>query len=296
MIHTHEPLVSIIMPTFNREDYIGDTIRSIQDQSLQNWELIIQDDGSDDGTEDLVSGIEDKRILYYREKRTGVDAMRNEGLKKAKGTYIAFMDSDDLWHPSKLEKQVQALEAQPDAGFCLVGGYNFKDGDREAGFFFQQKTGVRTGDFLVPIFRSEIPVMPPTLLFRRDCLHKTGLFRDVELAHVDFMFTLARYFHGVLLYEPLFYRRLHDKNFSTIHRIARHHHGIRTILRHRQFVPRKLIADLLFRSHIRFGEECLAFSQQRPAIREFMLAWRWKPLSIVPVKKIGKAVLTTLLK
>src|SRR5258705_3616720 len=102
--------VSIIMPTYNRAEYIIDTIHSIQDQTFQRWELIIVDDGSDDNTEDLIAQIKDVRIRFYKEGRTGIiGKMKNIGLRHATGELIAFMDSDDLWGKTKLGKQPAAL-------------------------------------------------------------------------------------------------------------------------------------------------------------------------------------------
>src|SRR6059058_3320007 len=99
--------ISIIMPTYNRAAYIGETIRSILTQTYQNWELIIIDDGSEDNTEDLVKRIGDERINFYKAGRIAVNGkIKNMGLEKAKGELIAFIDSDDLWAETKLEKQV----------------------------------------------------------------------------------------------------------------------------------------------------------------------------------------------
>jgi glycosyltransferase involved in cell wall biosynthesis len=88
--------ISIIMPTYNRAAYIIETIKSIQDQTYSNWELIIIDDGSEDNTEELIAQIKDERVLFYKAGRIGViGKTKNIGLAKANGGFIAFMDSDD---------------------------------------------------------------------------------------------------------------------------------------------------------------------------------------------------------
>src|ERR1041385_97100 len=118
------PKVSIIMPTYNRAKYIVDTIESIRSQTYQNWELIIVDDGSEDNTEELINQIKDGRIKFYKAGRIGkVGKIKNIGLEKANGELIAFIDSDDLWAPTKLETQVAVFDEYPEAGFCLTGGY-----------------------------------------------------------------------------------------------------------------------------------------------------------------------------
>ena len=105
-------LVSIITPSFNTAEFIADTIRCVQAQTYVNWEMIIVDDSSTDGTDEIVKPfLVDSRIRYFKnEKNCGAAASRNRALRNAKGHWIAFLDSDDLWTPDKLEKQVAFME------------------------------------------------------------------------------------------------------------------------------------------------------------------------------------------
>ena len=104
-------LVSIIMPSYNTAPYIRETIQSVLDQTYQNWELIIVDDCSTDNTDEVVASIKDDRIRYLKnEKNSGAALSRNRALREAKGRWIAFLDSDDLWESSKLEKQINFME------------------------------------------------------------------------------------------------------------------------------------------------------------------------------------------
>ncbi len=106
-------LVSIIMPSYNCGEYVEETIRSVQLQTYQNWEIIFMDDCSTDDTIKIVSALkeEDKRIhLYQNIANLGAAVSRNNALREAKGRWIAFLDSDDLWEPTKLEKQVRFME------------------------------------------------------------------------------------------------------------------------------------------------------------------------------------------
>lgn len=103
-------LVSIIMPSYNTAQYIAETIQSVIDQSYKNWELIIVDDCSTDNTDFIVSKINDQRIIFLKNKKnSGAAVSRNKALREAKGKWIAFLDSDDLWKPDKLEKQIQFM-------------------------------------------------------------------------------------------------------------------------------------------------------------------------------------------
>ena len=108
-----DELVSIIMPSYNCGFYVVESIRSAQAQTYQNWEIIFVDDCSQDDTIKLVSELRerDPRIkLLKNEKNSGAAVSRNKALKEAKGRWIAFLDSDDLWEPTKLEKQVRFME------------------------------------------------------------------------------------------------------------------------------------------------------------------------------------------
>ena len=105
-------LVSIIMPSYNTAPYIRNTIQSVLEQTYQNWELIIVDDCSEDNTDDVVAAIKDDRIKYFHtDRHSGAAVSRNRALREAKGRWMAFLDSDDLWMPEKLEKQISFMES-----------------------------------------------------------------------------------------------------------------------------------------------------------------------------------------
>jgi len=106
------PLVSIITPSFNSEKFIASTIRSVQDQTYSNWELLIVDDCSTDNTERIVADFtqNDNRIKFYKlTKNSGAGVARNQAVQMAGGKFIAFLDSDDVWKPEKLSKQTNYL-------------------------------------------------------------------------------------------------------------------------------------------------------------------------------------------
>lgn len=105
-------LVSIIMPSFNTASFIAKSIQSVQIQTYKNWELLIVDDCSTDNTDEVVQPfLADERIRYFKNKKnSGAALSRNKALQKARGKWIAFLDSDDLWRPEKLEKQIDFME------------------------------------------------------------------------------------------------------------------------------------------------------------------------------------------
>ena len=104
-------LVSIIMPSYNTASFIEETIQSVLNQTYTNWELIIVDDCSTDNTDEVLENIKDSRIRYFKnDKNSGAAVSRNKALREAKGQWIAYLDSDDLWMPEKLEKQIHFME------------------------------------------------------------------------------------------------------------------------------------------------------------------------------------------
>ncbi len=110
-------LVSIIMPSWNTGRFIAETINSVIAQTYSNWELLIVDDCSTDDTDKIVASFKDNRIKYFKnERNSGAALTRNRALREAKGEWIAFLDSDDLWAPKKLEKQI---------AFMKENGYSF---------------------------------------------------------------------------------------------------------------------------------------------------------------------------
>lgn len=111
----HAPLISVVIPTYNRADLIPKAIQSVLDQSYQNWELIIVDNYSDDGTKEVVDSFRDPRISMLFLPRTGsVAASRNLGVHHAKGEWIAFLDSDDWWFTTKLSTVSKVIQRNPD--------------------------------------------------------------------------------------------------------------------------------------------------------------------------------------
>ena len=123
-------MISVIIPTFNREKTILRAIDSVLSQTYKDIELIIVDDGSTDNTKDIVESIDDIRIKYIFQKNSGAAEARNTGIKNAQGKYIAFQDSDDYWYPDKLEKQLAYLEDnEADIVFCKLKRNNYGNND-----------------------------------------------------------------------------------------------------------------------------------------------------------------------
>ena len=139
-------LVSIIMPTYNCARFIRESIDSVLAQTYTNWELIIVDDSSTDNTAEMVANFNDPRIHYLRnEQNEGAALTRNKALRAAKGRYIAFLDSDDLWHPDKLERQIAFME-QNGYAFTYHEYTEIDESSKPLGVYVSGKDHVRPFD------------------------------------------------------------------------------------------------------------------------------------------------------
>ena len=133
-----QELISIVMPAYNCEKYIEDSIKSVINQTYKHWELIVLDDGSEDNTINIINGLaaQDERIKFYQnDKNQGVSATRNRGIALAQGEWIAFLDSDDMWQKEKLQKQM-SLKEKVKAEFVFTGSaYINEIGESYKGIF-----------------------------------------------------------------------------------------------------------------------------------------------------------------
>lgn len=174
--------VSVIIPTYNRAASIAASIQSILDQTWQNYEIIVVDDGSTDNTRQVVENFADDRIRYiYLEQNSGPSRARNEGIRQAKYEFIAFLDSDDEWLPQKLEKQMQVMLNAPETVglvYCRVRTRK-EDGDEIVSPSFALKKEQLEGKLLMNLVGGNV-IDTTTILIRRQCLEQTGGF-DEEL-------------------------------------------------------------------------------------------------------------------
>ena len=116
---------SVIIPTYNYGRFLREAIQSVQRQTVQDFEIIVVDDGSTDNTQDVLREIDEPRLRAFRTENRGISATRNEGLTHARGTFIAFLDADDRWRPEKLEMQLAMMNAEPDLGAVFANAIRF---------------------------------------------------------------------------------------------------------------------------------------------------------------------------
>lgn len=168
-----KPKVSVVLPFHNRINWVKNAVDSVLNQSYNNFELILIDDGSIDDVKELLI-IADERIRYYHQSNKGVSAARNKGIYLARGEFIAFLDSDDLFMPKKIEEQLKCFDEYPDVKLCHTSYLHIN----EHGEIKQEiNTSDMTGDvFPTILYRNQIAT--PTVMVRKDILNDTSLFLE----------------------------------------------------------------------------------------------------------------------
>ena len=168
--------ISVIVPVFNGELTIQETINSILNQTFENIEVIISNDGSTDSTLEIVSNISDSRIKILSYPNAGVSASRNRGIYQAKGEYISFMDADDLWTPDKLELQWQALQDNPQAAVA----YSWTDYIDESSKFLKSGRRIKVnGDAFSKLLVTNFLENGSNPLISKKALEKVGGFDEL---------------------------------------------------------------------------------------------------------------------
>lgn len=204
------PLVSIVIPIYNAEKYIQQTIDSVFKQSFEDWELILVNDGSTDNTNEILNQLAiqwPNKISVLHKNNSGVADTRNIGMAKAKGKYIALLDADDFWLPENLEKKVSLLEKN-EADFVYSDMYNVNENLEYPTLAALGKDDNILQDLLS--WNGEvIPGPSSNLVFKSTCLKKNIQFSKLLSTIADQHFTvqLAFYFKGKRINEALWYYR-----------------------------------------------------------------------------------------
>ncbi|MFJ5954517.1 glycosyltransferase family 2 protein [Paenarthrobacter sp. NPDC092416] len=186
--HTEVPLVSVIMPTFNDRQVIGDAIQSILEQTFDSWELLVVDDASTDGTADFVAEhFTDPRVSIIRmETNSGSGVCRNRAISLARGTFIAVMDADDISMPQRLELQVEQLSQDPQLGAVSAQVLEFGAwGGPVVGGWPTNTSEIRARQLA-----QKMPIPHPAAMFRRSQVVEVGGYDEACLRAQDFSLLL----------------------------------------------------------------------------------------------------------
>ncbi|MDZ7288429.1 MAG: glycosyltransferase [candidate division KSB1 bacterium] len=170
---TNLSMISVIIPTFNRATFLREAIDSVLAQTEQDFELIVVDDGSTDQTRELIAEY-GGRVRYLYQSNRGVSAARNLGIRHATGKLIAFLDSDDLWLPKKLARQVKWLAAHPSTMLCHTDEIWIRRGVRVN----QKKIHAKSGGWIYPMCLPRCIISPSSVVMRRELFDVVGVFDE----------------------------------------------------------------------------------------------------------------------
>jgi glycosyltransferase involved in cell wall biosynthesis len=170
------PVVSVILPTYNRGHFIAEAVESVLSQSFTDFEIIVVDDGSSDNTAEVMQGIADPRVIYLRQANQGRSNARNHALSRARGRYIAFLDSDDLFMPGKLAMQVEYLDAHAGTGMVYTSAHCI---DYSGNPLAENYRASVSGWIYTSIaFFRPVTITLPTVMARRELFEKAGGFDE----------------------------------------------------------------------------------------------------------------------
>jgi len=208
------PLISVVIPVYNNETTIQETIESVLSQSFSDLELIVINDGSQDSTLKIVSSILDPRLKVFSYPNAGLAATRNRGVSHASGEYISFIDADDLWTPDKLEAQFKALQVNPQAAVA----YSWTDWIDESGQFLRPGGHISVnGDVFATLLVRDFVESGSNPLIRTEALAEVGGF-DESLPAVedwDMWLRLAAGYEFVCVPSPQILYRVSSSSMSS---------------------------------------------------------------------------------
>ena len=208
------PLISVIIPAYNAEKTIQETIESVVNQTFSDWELIVINDGSQDRTVDVVSQITDPRIKVFSYSNAGAPASRNRGFDNSLGQFIAFLDADDLWTTDKLESQLNALQLHPEAAVA----YSWTNYIDESGNFLKQGGHIIcNGDVYSKLLVRNFLENGSNPLIKREAINEVGGFDESLKGGQDWelYLRLGEKYHFVAVEKPQILYRVSSNSISS---------------------------------------------------------------------------------
>jgi glycosyltransferase involved in cell wall biosynthesis len=212
-----DPLVSVVIPTFNNARLLPDAVDSVLAQTYVNYEIIVVDDGSTDDTSTAVTKYRDK-VRYHRQENCGSSNARQVGFDLSSGRYLAALDADDLWLPEKLEYQVAALESHEKAGLCYSDGYRWSDG-----------TSLSNSPLLSSLYAKGItgwqfsyffkinPAPTSSMMFPVSAIKRVGGYNPrLKWGDFEICARICAFYPAVFVDRPLMVYRVHGNNSSSL--------------------------------------------------------------------------------
>lgn len=218
-----QPAVSVIIPTYNRANYLKKSIQSVISQTIKDIEIIIINNYSTDNTLDVISSFNDQRIKIINFKNSGVIARsRNQGMMQSSGKYIAFLDDDDMWCEDKLELQIKYLESHPEFSAVYSNAIIIDEKDNRKGFLINHGLAKEGQVFQNLLGGNFITIL--TVLMRRELLESIGLFNEepslIAVEDYEYWMRIAFKFEFGYIGKPLALYRIHSTSMSKRNSVA----------------------------------------------------------------------------
>ncbi len=289
------PLVSVIIPTFNRCDFLGDAVQSVLNQTFKDFELIVVDDGSTDSTKQMLAPyLSDSRVKYVYQAHTGSGgAARNKGIETALGRYLAFLDSDDLWSSEKLDRQVNALEANPDFSvvYCACCIQQV-DAERRvtSEYVVRRPPPQHPSLYEDLLYNCVIVGGASSVLIRAGCIPEVGVFDEtLPGSDWDLWRRLALSHQFLYLDEPLVQVRRHTTNMSKSFELLFCHQHM-YLKKMRSDVPLKFRFHLLTVEALYYARGCRVYLVHKRSLLIFKFIRRLLLFSVLHPVPTARAV------
>lgn len=276
------PKVSVVIPAYNAMTYLPNTLHSVLQQTFSDFEVLIIDDGSTDHIQAWVAqNITDPRVRLIAQANQGLSAARNTGIANAQGEYVAFLDADDLWKPTKLEVQVHYLDNNSAVGLVYNWIAVIDAQGKPTGKVWR---GDIEGDVLEEVLQRNI-IDCPSVLVRRKCFEEVGVF-DRTLRSVedwDMWIRIATRYHFSVTREALVYYRQHTSNMSKNWRVMEQaFHQV--IEKSFESISPKLLP--LKNNSLGYANLCLAWKALQSKDRDYQLASLFQQQAITHYPKL----------
>jgi glycosyltransferase involved in cell wall biosynthesis len=269
------PKVSVVIPAYNAMTYLPETVESVLRQTFTDFEVLIIDDGSPDQVVQWASQLSDSRVKLISQKNQGLPGARNTGIAHAQGEYIAFLDADDLWEPTKLEKQVRCLDENPAVGLVHTWMVLVDEQGKSTGKVMPSNAEGHVWKQLAE--RNAIAC--PSVVVRRCCFERVGVFdRNLRsLEDWDMWIRIAAQYPFAVIKEPLAYYRQLSGSMSKNCQVMEE--SFRTVI---ERIFQSAPSDLLYLKNRTYGHAnlCLAWKALQSADRNYKLALQFRQQAI----------------
>ncbi|MGB3760140.1 MAG: glycosyltransferase family 2 protein [Rivularia sp. (in: cyanobacteria)] len=271
------PKISVIIPAYNAMNYLPDTLDNILKQTYNDFEIIIVNDGSSDSIEQWFSQIQDRRIKLISQENQGAGLARNTGIINAKGEYLAFLDADDIWESTKLEKQVRILEENPEVGLVYTWVEYISETGQSTGRIVKHQA---EGNLWEKLIKCNLVECGSVAMVRRSCFDDVGLF-DRNLSSFvedwDMWLRIASRFPFKVANEVLVYYRQHPNGGSKNWQSMEENYNI-VIEKAFSSVPSEL--EHLKNKSYTSAYLCLAWKPLQSSIQDYKKAIYFRSLAI----------------